>query len=65
MPEPQRGELLLRVHAVSLNYRDLATCASRGPASVTPIVSRVASGEFAIGPPVARRVDLRLFALAG
>lgn len=24
MPEPQRGELLLRVHAVSLNYRDLA-----------------------------------------
>lgn len=24
IPKPQRGELLLRVHAVSLNYRDLA-----------------------------------------
>ncbi|MCF7542768.1 zinc-dependent alcohol dehydrogenase family protein [Pseudomonas petrae] len=24
VPKPQRGELLLRVHAVSLNYRDLA-----------------------------------------
>ena len=29
MPQPQRGELLLRVHAVSLNYRDLAMAIGR------------------------------------
>ena len=29
MPQPQRGELLLRVHAVSLNYRDLAVVLGR------------------------------------
>ncbi len=29
MPKPQRGELLLRVHAVSLNYRDLAVMLGR------------------------------------
>ena len=29
MPGAQRGELLLRVHAVSLNYRDLAVLLGR------------------------------------
>lgn len=29
VPRPQRGELLLRVHAVSLNYRDLALLEGR------------------------------------
>jgi NADPH:quinone reductase-like Zn-dependent oxidoreductase len=29
VPRPQRGELLLRIHAVSLNYRDLALLAGR------------------------------------
>lgn len=29
IPRPQRGELLLRVHAVSLNYRDLALIEGR------------------------------------
>lgn len=28
-PQPQRGELLLKVHAVSLNYRDLAVVLGR------------------------------------
>lgn len=29
VPQPQRGELLLRVHAVSLNYRDIAPVLGR------------------------------------
>lgn len=36
MPEPQRGELLLRVRAVSLNYRDIAMVSGRYPASAEP-----------------------------
>jgi NADPH:quinone reductase-like Zn-dependent oxidoreductase len=30
-PRPQRGELLVRVHAVSLNYRDIALARDRYP----------------------------------
>ncbi len=33
-PRPQRGELLIRVHAVSLNYRDIAMVKGRYPRAV-------------------------------
>jgi len=33
-PRPQRGELLIRVHAVSLNYRDVAMVKGRYPRAV-------------------------------
>jgi NADPH:quinone reductase-like Zn-dependent oxidoreductase len=36
MPRPQRGELLLRVHAVSLNFRDLAVVLGRYPQAARP-----------------------------
>lgn len=35
-PRPQRGEVLVRVHAVSLNYRDLAMVSGRYPRPVKP-----------------------------
>ncbi len=35
-PQPQRGELLLKVHAVSLNYRDLAVVLGRYVRSSKP-----------------------------
>ena len=35
-PTPQRGELLLRVRAVSLNYRDIAMALGRYPIPVEP-----------------------------
>ena len=36
MPAPQRGELLLRVHAVSLNFRDVAVIQGTYPAPAEP-----------------------------
>ena len=36
MPAPQRGELLLRVHAVSLNFRDVAVVQGTYPAPAEP-----------------------------
>ena len=47
MPVPQRGELLLRVHAVSLNYRDLALIDGRilKPAMANGIPVSDASAE--------------------
>ena len=36
MPAPQRGELLLRVHAVSLNFRDIAVIQGTYPAPSEP-----------------------------
>lgn len=36
MPRPQRGELLLRVRAVSLNYRDIAMVLGRYPVPAAP-----------------------------
>lgn len=35
-PSPQRGEVLVRVHAVSLNYRDLAILRGRYPRKALP-----------------------------
>src|SRR5689334_5665347 len=35
-PTPQRGEVLVRVHAVSLNYRDLAILRGRYPRKALP-----------------------------
>lgn len=35
-PRPQRGELLVRVHAVSLNYRDIAMLRGRYPRACRP-----------------------------
>ena len=36
MPQPQRGEILLRVHAVSLNYRDIAMPLGKYPQPASP-----------------------------
>lgn len=36
MPQPQRGEVLLRVHAVSLNYRDMAVMLGTYPDAARP-----------------------------
>lgn len=46
-PRPQRGELLVRVHAVALNYRDLAIALDRYPHVTRPglIPTSDASGE--------------------
>ena len=35
-PSPQRGEVLVRVHAVSLNFRDLAMLRGRYPRKCVP-----------------------------
>ncbi|CAN7565300.1 NAD(P)-dependent alcohol dehydrogenase [Phenylobacterium sp. LjRoot164] len=47
-PVPQRGEVLVRVHAVSLNYRDLAMLRGRYPRKCVPghIPTSDAAGEI-------------------
>jgi alcohol dehydrogenase len=47
-PVPQRGEVLVRVHAVSLNYRDLAMLRGRYPRKCVPghIPASDAAGEI-------------------
>jgi NADPH:quinone reductase-like Zn-dependent oxidoreductase len=55
MPTPQRGEVLVKVHAVSLNYRDLAVVLGRyvGPSRAGLIPSSDAAGEIvAVGEGV-------------
>lgn len=46
-PKPQRGEVLVRVHAVSLNYRDVAMLRDRYPRAFRPghIPTSDAAGE--------------------
>ncbi len=54
-PRPQRGEVLVRVHAVSLNYRDLAMLLGRYPRKCVPglIPLSDAAGEIvAVGEGV-------------
>jgi NADPH:quinone reductase-like Zn-dependent oxidoreductase len=54
-PRPQRGEVLVRVHAVSLNFRDLAMLRGRYPRKCVPGLIPVsdAAGEIvAIGEGV-------------
>ena len=54
-PRPQRGEVLVRVHAVSLNYRDLAMLRGRYPRKCVPghVPLSDAAGEIvAIGEGV-------------
>ncbi len=54
-PEPQRGEVLVRVHAVSLNFRDLAMLRGRYPRPCYPglIPTSDAAGEIvAVGDGV-------------
>lgn len=54
-PQPQRGEVLVRVHAVSLNFRDLAMLRGRYPRKCVPGLIPVsdAAGEIvAIGEEV-------------
>ena len=54
-PAPQRGEVLVRVHAVSLNYRDLAMLRGRYPRKCVPglIPTSDAAGEIvAVGEGV-------------
>lgn len=48
-PQPQRGEVLVRVHAVSLNFRDLAMLRGRYPRKCVPGLIPVsdAAGEIA------------------
>jgi NADPH:quinone reductase-like Zn-dependent oxidoreductase len=57
MPEPQRGEVLVRVRAVSLNYRDLLILNGdhfvTGPAELIP-VSDAAGEVAAVGEGVTR-----------
>lgn len=36
IPQPQRGEVLLKIHAVSLNYRDIALLTGKYPWAVEP-----------------------------
>ena len=47
-PQPQRGEVLVRVHAVSLNFRDLAMLRGRYPRKCVPglIPTSDAAGEI-------------------
>nr|WP_321983918.1 NAD(P)-dependent alcohol dehydrogenase [uncultured Lichenicoccus sp.] len=55
MPEPQRGELLLRVRAVSLNYRDIAMPLGRYPVPSEPghiPISDAAAEVVAVGAGV-------------
>ncbi|MES3028780.1 MAG: NAD(P)-dependent alcohol dehydrogenase [Pseudomonadota bacterium] len=54
-PQPQRGELLVRVHAVSLNFRDIAMLRGRYPRKCVPglIPASDAAGEIvAVGEGV-------------
>jgi NADPH:quinone reductase-like Zn-dependent oxidoreductase len=54
-PRPQRGEVLVRVHAVSLNFRDLAILRGRYPRKAVPGLVPVsdAAGEIvAVGEGV-------------
>jgi NADPH:quinone reductase-like Zn-dependent oxidoreductase len=54
-PRPQRGEVLVRVHAVSLNFRDLAMLRGRYPRACHPglIPPSAAAGEIvAVGEGV-------------
>jgi NADPH:quinone reductase-like Zn-dependent oxidoreductase len=58
MPQPQRGQVLVRMHAASLNYRDLMIVngrAARGapPADLVPL-SDGAGEVVSIGPDVTR-----------
>ena len=57
VPEPQRGEVLVRVRATSLNYRDLLILDgdhfTTGPGSLIP-VSDAAGGVAAVGDGVTR-----------
>lgn len=49
MPEPQRGEVLIKVHCVSLNFRDLSVVLGNyvGPAKAGLIPCSDAAGEIA------------------
>lgn len=54
-PQPQRGEVLVRVHAVSLNFRDLAIMRGRYPRKAVPglIPTSDAAGDIvAVGEGV-------------
>ncbi len=54
-PQPQRGEVLVRVHAVSLNFRDIAMLRGRYPRKCVPglIPTSDAAGEIvAVGEGV-------------
>jgi NADPH:quinone reductase-like Zn-dependent oxidoreductase len=54
-PRPQRGEVLVRVHAVSLNFRDLAMLRGRYPRKAVPgliPVSDAAGEVVAVGEGV-------------
>ena len=54
-PRPQRGEVLVRVRAVSLNYRDIAILRGRYPRKAVPGLIPIsdAAGEIvAIGEGV-------------
>lgn len=54
-PQPQRGEVLVRVHAVSLNFRDLAMLRGRYPRKCVPghVPTSDAAGEIvAVGEGV-------------
>lgn len=54
-PQPQRGEVLVRVHAVSLNFRDIAMLRGRYPRKCVPglIPASDAAGEIvAVGEGV-------------
>jgi NADPH:quinone reductase-like Zn-dependent oxidoreductase len=57
VPEPQRGEVLVRVRATSLNYRDLLILDgdhfTNGPGSLVPL-SDAAGEVVAVGPDVTR-----------
>lgn len=55
-PQPQRGEVLVRVHAVSLNFRDIAILRGRYPRKAVPgliPVSDAAGEVVAVGEGVA------------
>jgi NADPH:quinone reductase-like Zn-dependent oxidoreductase len=52
-PEPHRGQVLVRVRAVSLNYRDLIFARSGAPAPIIP-ASDGAGIVVALGPGVTR-----------
>ncbi len=54
-PRPQRGEVLVRVHAVALNFRDIAILRGRYPRKAVPglIPGSDAAGEIvAVGEGV-------------
>ncbi len=59
-PRPQRGEVLVRVHAVSLNFRDLAILRGRYPRKAVPGLIPVSD---AAGEVVAVGESVRAFAV--